>query len=103
MSINIVLRLAGVAYARRGRGALGDTVSSVISRTLPRWGARRMDERSSEEPNPEDASALIDLGNISLDDLARLDNSVLAHSLSRVLGDVNNPDAVVLASFSAAV
>jgi hypothetical protein len=38
-----------------------------------------------------------------LDDLARLDNSVLVHSLSRVLGDVNNPDAVVLASFSAAV
>jgi FXSXX-COOH protein len=62
-----------------------------------------MDDRSSEEPSSEDTSALIDLGNISLDDLARLDNSVLVHSLSRVLGDVNNPDAVVLASFSAAV
>jgi FXSXX-COOH protein len=62
-----------------------------------------MDERSSEEPSSEDTSALIDLGNISLDDLARLDDSVLVRSLSRVLGDVNNPDAVVLASFSAAV
>ena len=62
-----------------------------------------MNERSSEEPSSEDTSAVIDLGNISLDDLARLDNSVLVHSLSRILGDVNNPDAVVLASFSAAI
>ena len=62
-----------------------------------------MDDRSSEEPSSEDTSAVIDLGNISLDDLARLDNSVLVHSLSRILGDVNNPDAVVVASFSAAI
>jgi FXSXX-COOH protein len=62
-----------------------------------------MDERSSGEPSSEDTSTLIDLGSISLDDLAQLDNSVLVHSLSRVLGDVNNPDAVVLASFSASV
>jgi FXSXX-COOH protein len=62
-----------------------------------------MDERSSEEPGSNDTPALIDLGDLSLDDLARLDNAVLVHSLSRVLGDVNNPDAVVLASFSAAI
>jgi FXSXX-COOH protein len=62
-----------------------------------------MDERSSEEPSLKDTSALIDLGKISLDDLARLDNSVLVHSLSRVLGDVKNPDEVVLASFSATI
>jgi FXSXX-COOH protein len=62
-----------------------------------------MDERSSEELSPQDTSALIDLGKISLDDLAQLDDSVLVHSLSRVLGDVKNPDEVVLASFSAAV
>lgn len=62
-----------------------------------------MDERSSEEPGPNGDLALIDMGDISLDDLARLDNAVLVHSLSRVLGDVNNPDAVVLASFSAAI
>ncbi len=62
-----------------------------------------MDERSSEEPSPQDTSALIDLGKISLDDLARLEDSVLVHSLSRVLGDAKNPDEVVLASFSAAI
>ncbi len=62
-----------------------------------------MDERSSEELSPKDTSALIDLGKISLDDLARLDDSVLVHSLSRILGDARNPDEVVLASFSAAV
>jgi hypothetical protein len=66
-------------------------------------GPRRMDERSSGEPSPQDTSTLIDLGNISLDSLAQLDNAVLVRSLSRVLGDVNNPDAVVLASFSAAI
>jgi FXSXX-COOH protein len=62
-----------------------------------------MDKRSPEEPGPNDSPALIDLGDISLDDLARLDNAVLVHSLSRILGDVNNPDTVVLASFSAAI
>ena len=65
--------------------------------------ARRMAERASEEPSPKDTSALIDLGKISLDDLSRLDNSVLVHSLSRVLGDLRDPDEVVLASFSATV
>jgi FXSXX-COOH protein len=59
--------------------------------------------RSSEEPSPNDTSALIDLGKLSLDDLSRLGNSVLAHSLSRVLGDEKDPDEVVLASFSATV
>ena len=62
-----------------------------------------MGERSSEEPGQNDTSALIDLGKISLDDLARLDDSVLVHSISRVLGDIKNPDEVVLASFSATV
>lgn len=64
--------------------------------------ARRMDELSSEEPSPKDTSVLIDLGKVSLDDVARLDGSVLAHSLNRILGDAKNPDEVVLASFSAA-
>lgn len=62
-----------------------------------------MDERSPEESSPVDTSALIDLGKISLDDLAHLDDSVLVHSLSRVLGDIKNPDEVVLASFSATI
>ncbi len=62
-----------------------------------------MAERSSEEPSPKDTPALIDLGKISLDDLSHLDNSVLVHSLSRVLGDLKDPDEVVLASFSASV
>jgi FXSXX-COOH protein len=62
-----------------------------------------MDEMSSEEPVVNDASPLIDLGKVSLDDVARLDDSVLAHSLQRILGDAKSPDEIVLASFSAAV
>ena len=62
-----------------------------------------MDELSSQEVSPKDTSALIDLSNVSLDDVARLDDSVLLHSLNRIFGDAKNPDEVVLASFSAAV
>lgn len=62
-----------------------------------------MDGLSSEESSQKDASPLIDLGQVSLDDVARLDDSVLAHSLNRILGDAKNPDEVVLASFSAAI
>jgi FXSXX-COOH protein len=62
-----------------------------------------MDGLSSEEPSQGDASPLIDLGRVSLDDVARLDDSVLVHSLNRILGDAKNPDEVVLASFSAVI
>lgn len=62
-----------------------------------------MDEHSSEEVSPKDTAALIDLGNVSLGDIARLDDSVLLHSLNRIFGDAKNPDEVVLASFSATV
>ena len=62
-----------------------------------------MDKLSSKEPGPSDASPLIDLGNVSLDDVARLGDSVLAHSLYRILGDAKNPAETVLASFSASV
>jgi FXSXX-COOH protein len=62
-----------------------------------------MGESSSEEPGPKDTSPLIDLGDVCLDDVARMDDSALAHSLSRILGDPANPDEVILASFSASV
>jgi FXSXX-COOH protein len=62
-----------------------------------------MDELSSEEPGPKDTSPLIDLAGFSLDDVARMDDSALAHSLNRILGDTANPDEVILASFSASV
>lgn len=62
-----------------------------------------MDELSSDEVSPKGSSAMIDLGNVSLDDVARLDDSVLLHSLNRILGDAKNPDEVVLASFSATI
>jgi len=62
-----------------------------------------MGEFSSEEPGPKDTSPLIDLGDVSLDDVARMDDSVLTHSLNRILGDTANPDEVILASFSASV
>jgi FXSXX-COOH protein len=62
-----------------------------------------MGELSSDEPGPEDISPLIDLGDISLDDVARMDDSALVHSLNRILGDAANPDEVILASFSASV
>jgi len=62
-----------------------------------------MGESSSEGPDPKDTSPLIDLGDVSLDDVARMDDSVLVHSLNRILGDAANPDEVILASFSASV
>ena len=62
-----------------------------------------MNGPSSEESSPQDVSPLIDLSRVSLDDLAVLDDSVLVHSLKRVLGDAKNPDEVVLASFSAII
>jgi FXSXX-COOH protein len=62
-----------------------------------------MDGLSSEESSQKDASALIDLSQVSLEDVARLDDSVLVHSLKRILGDAKNPDEVVLASFSAII
>jgi FXSXX-COOH protein len=60
-----------------------------------------MGEFSSEEPGPKDTSPLIDLTGVSLDDMARIDESVLTHSINRVLGDIANPDKVVHPSFSA--
>jgi FXSXX-COOH protein len=62
-----------------------------------------MGEFSSEEPGPKDTSPLIDLGDVSLDDVAQIDDSVLRHSLNRILGDAANPNEVVLPSFSASV
>jgi FXSXX-COOH protein len=62
-----------------------------------------MDELSTEQPGPNDTSPLIDLSKISLDDVARLDDSVLAHSLYRILGDEENPAETILASFSASL
>jgi len=62
-----------------------------------------MDGLSSEEPSPKDASPLIDVSGVSLDDVARMDDSVLVHSLNRILGDAENPDEVILASFSATI
>jgi len=62
-----------------------------------------MGEFSPLEPGPKDTSPLIDLGDVSLDDVARMDDSALVHSLNRILGDATSPDAVILASFSASV
>lgn len=62
-----------------------------------------MDGLSSEESAQKDASALIDLSQVSLEDVALLGDSVLVHSLQRILGDAKNPDEVVLASFSAII
>ncbi len=60
-----------------------------------------MDEISSEETSTTDTSPLINFGGVSLDDVAQLDDSALVNSLNRILGDVENPDEVILASFSA--
>lgn len=86
------------------------TITFSLTRVLSDFGDLYTDRRpevmgdmSSEEPGPNDPSPLIDLGQVSLDDVARLGDSVLAHSIYRILGDAKNPDAVVLASFSAAV
>lgn len=62
-----------------------------------------MDEHSSEGSGSKEMSPLIDLTGISLEDVAQLDDSVLVRSLNRVLGDIRNPDNVVLASFSAII
>lgn len=47
--------------------------------------------------------SIIDYSRISLDRLAQMDDSVLVHSLNRILGDVDNPDEVVLAGFNASI
>jgi FXSXX-COOH protein len=46
---------------------------------------------------------IIDYNGISLDQLAKLDDSTLVHSLNRILGDIDNPDEVVLAGFNASI
>jgi FXSXX-COOH protein len=56
-----------------------------------------------EGPKSTDDSPIIEVSGISLDQLAQLDDSMLVHSLNRVLGDVANPDGVVFASFSASL
>lgn len=54
-------------------------------------------------PKSTDDSPILEISGISLDQLTQLDDSVLIHSLNRVLGDISNPDGVVFASFSASL
>lgn len=61
-----------------------------------------MDDVSSGGPQNTELS-IIDYSGISLDQLAQLDDSALVHSLGRILGDVDNPDEVVLAGFNASL
>lgn len=61
-----------------------------------------MNEVSSEDSWNAD-HVLIDYSGISLDQVARLDDSTLVHSLNRILGDVDKPDEVVLAGFNASI
>lgn len=62
-----------------------------------------MGEFSSKEPGSKDTSPLIDPGDISMDEVARIPDSALTHSLDRILGDMANPDEVTLPSFSASI
>lgn len=43
----------------------------------------------------EDEFHLVDLTGVSLDDLVELDPSVFAHSLRRVLAEIDRPQAAV--------
>lgn len=61
-----------------------------------------MSEFSPEELIPKDVSPLIGLGDVSLDDVARMDDSALAHTVSWILGDMANSDEVIFTRFSAA-
>jgi FXSXX-COOH protein len=54
-------------------------------------------------PKSTDDSPILEISGISLDQLTQLDDSVLIHSLNRVLGDISNPDGAVFASFSASL
>jgi hypothetical protein len=65
-------------------------------------GRAAMDEDLSL-PDQETESPLIDAGDLSLDKVAQLGDSVLGNSLDRYLGDAKNPDSVMYASFSATV
>lgn len=62
-----------------------------------------MDEHSSSGSGPMEMSPLIDVAGITLEEISQLDDSILVRSLNRVLGDIRNPDDVVLASFSAII
>jgi FXSXX-COOH protein len=62
-----------------------------------------MGDMSLEHPDSNSDSPMVDLGGVSLDQVAQLDDSTLVRSLNRILGDVKNPDGVVLASFSASI
>ena len=61
-----------------------------------------MDDMSLEDAR-SGVIPIIDFGGISLDQLAQLDNSALVRSLSRVLGDIDNPHDTVFAGFNASI
>jgi FXSXX-COOH protein len=62
-----------------------------------------MEDNSLESARSSTQSPIIDCSGLSLDKLAKLDDSVLVQSLNRILGDVDNPDEVVFAGFNASV
>jgi FXSXX-COOH protein len=61
-----------------------------------------MNDVSFEGPQ-DGVLPIVDYSGISLGQLARLDDSTLVHSLNRILGDIDNPDEIVLAGFNASI
>jgi FXSXX-COOH protein len=64
---------------------------------------RSMGDLSAGDSGLGQKMPIIDFSGISLDQLAKLDDSVLINSLNRILGDVENPDDVVFAGFNASI
>lgn len=62
-----------------------------------------MGDLSEGDSGLEQKMPMIDFSGISLNQLAKLDDSVLINSLNRILGDVENPDDVVFAGFNASI
>lgn len=62
-----------------------------------------MEDDSLQSVRSSGQSPIIGNGSLSLDQVAKLDDSVLVESLNRFLGDVNNPDDVVFAGFNASI
>jgi FXSXX-COOH protein len=62
-----------------------------------------MSDTASQASESGDALPVIHLAEVSLADLARLDDTVLMRSLKRVMGDLTNPEPVVLAAFNACI
>jgi len=68
-----------------------------------RTGVHHMEDDSLDSARSSGQSPIIGHEGLSLDQVAKLDDSVLVESLNRFLGDVNEPDAVVFAGFNASL